>query len=233
MWKQVLSDVIAKTLAGFEERLAAFGPSLLAMVVILAFGLAVSRHAARAPGCPAAPARLRPLRHALGLSEILARGGIKQPASATLAAVLAWGDARRLRPARDRRSEPADRHGPRVAGLLLPAPGAHRLGPSRAGRARVLVRAPQCAHRRRSTPGCPRPASWPRERAPRFSSSSRRWPSSTSAWGDRCCSRRSRSCSAGSPSPSPSPSVSEDGIWPATYSSGRCGAPRPRPRPTG
>ena len=91
MWKQVLSDVIAKTLAGFEERLAAFGPSLLAMVVILAFGLAVSGMMRVLLGALLPRLGFDRFATRSGLSEILARGGIKQPASATLAAVLAWG----------------------------------------------------------------------------------------------------------------------------------------------
>src|SRR3972149_5079949 len=39
MWRQVLDDVIRKTVSGFAERLAAFGPNLLAMVLILLVGV--------------------------------------------------------------------------------------------------------------------------------------------------------------------------------------------------
>jgi hypothetical protein len=90
MWRQVLDDVIRKTLAGFEERLAAFGPRLLAMLVVLAVGTAVA-------------ITLRLLLRALlprlgfdrfaartGLYEMLGRGGIRKPASAVLAKVLSW-----------------------------------------------------------------------------------------------------------------------------------------------
>jgi hypothetical protein len=38
MWKDVLSDVIGQTLSAFREELAAFGPRLAAMLVILAAG---------------------------------------------------------------------------------------------------------------------------------------------------------------------------------------------------
>jgi mechanosensitive ion channel-like protein len=90
MWKQVLSDVIAKTLAGFEERLEAFGPSLLAMIVILAVGLAVAAMMRLLLGAFLPRLGFDRFAGRSGLSEILARGGIKQPASAALAAVLAW-----------------------------------------------------------------------------------------------------------------------------------------------
>jgi len=42
MWHEVLAEVIQKTLSGFGERLSAFGPNLLAMVLILAVGILVS-----------------------------------------------------------------------------------------------------------------------------------------------------------------------------------------------
>lgn len=90
MWKQVLSDVIAKTLAGFEERLAAFGPSLLAMIVILGVGLAVAAMMRLLLGALLPRLGFDRFARRCGLSEILARGGIKQPASGALAAVLAW-----------------------------------------------------------------------------------------------------------------------------------------------
>lgn len=38
MWKDVLADVIGQTLAGFQQELAAFGPRLLAMAVLLLSG---------------------------------------------------------------------------------------------------------------------------------------------------------------------------------------------------
>jgi hypothetical protein len=89
--KQILDDVIRKTLSGFEERLAAFGPSLLAMLVILAVGLAAAA-AVRVLFGGLLP-RLGFDRFATraGLAEILGRGGIRKPPSAVLAAVLAWG----------------------------------------------------------------------------------------------------------------------------------------------
>ncbi len=38
MWNDVMADVIGKTLTGFREELASFGPRLLAMLAILAVG---------------------------------------------------------------------------------------------------------------------------------------------------------------------------------------------------
>jgi hypothetical protein len=90
MWKQVLSDVIAKTLAGFEERLAAFGPSLLAMIVVLAVGLAAAATVRLVLGALLPRLGFDRFASRSGISEMLARGGIRKPASAALAAVLAW-----------------------------------------------------------------------------------------------------------------------------------------------
>jgi mechanosensitive ion channel-like protein len=90
MWKEILDDVFRKTLAGFGERLAAFGPNLLAMLVILAIGVLVAtslrllvrvvlpwlgfdRFAARA-----------------GVTVVLQKGGITSPPSSVLATGLAW-----------------------------------------------------------------------------------------------------------------------------------------------
>jgi hypothetical protein len=42
MWSDVLADVIRQTLAGFQQELAAFGPRLLAMTVILVVGFVVA-----------------------------------------------------------------------------------------------------------------------------------------------------------------------------------------------
>jgi hypothetical protein len=90
MWKEVLGDVIRKTLSGFEERLAAFGPNLLAMLVILVVGLAVATALRLLLG--ALLPRLGFDRFAVrsGLGEVMARGGVRKPASAVLAKVLAW-----------------------------------------------------------------------------------------------------------------------------------------------
>lgn len=90
MW-QFLSEVIHKTLSGFGERLAAFGPNVLAMLLIVLIGLLAAGvlHVALRFLLP----RLGFDRFAqrLGLALILQKGGITRPASAAVAALLAWG----------------------------------------------------------------------------------------------------------------------------------------------
>jgi len=85
-----LTEVIQKTLAGFGERMAAFGPNILAMLVILVAGVLVagSLHFALKLALP----RLGFDRFAerLGLELILRKGGITRPASAAVAVVVAW-----------------------------------------------------------------------------------------------------------------------------------------------
>jgi hypothetical protein len=90
MWKDVLSEVFRKTLAGFEERLAAFGPSLLAMLVVLAVGLAVAGALRLLLGALLPRLGFDRFAARTGMTEMLARGGIRKPASAVLAAVLSW-----------------------------------------------------------------------------------------------------------------------------------------------
>ena len=90
MW-EFLGEVIRKTLSGFGERLGAFGPNLLAMLLILAAGLVASGllHLVLKLALP----RLGFDRFAqrLGLTLVLQKGGITRPASAVVAALLAWG----------------------------------------------------------------------------------------------------------------------------------------------
>lgn len=88
--KEVLDEVVRKTLSGFSERLEAFGPNLLAMLVILAVGVLAAvavrvvvklllprvgfdRFAARA-----------------GLTVVLQKGGITSAPSNVMAVALAW-----------------------------------------------------------------------------------------------------------------------------------------------
>jgi len=89
MW-EFLNDVIRKTLTGFGERMAAFGPNILAMLVILLAGILIAGavHFVLKLLLP----RLGFDRFAqrLGLSLILEKGGIRRPASAALAAAFAW-----------------------------------------------------------------------------------------------------------------------------------------------
>jgi hypothetical protein len=89
MW-EFLQDVIRKTLTGFGERLVAFGPNILAMLVILLAGVLVAGalHFLLRLLLP----RLGFDRFAqrLGLSQMLQRGGVRRSASAAVAALLAW-----------------------------------------------------------------------------------------------------------------------------------------------
>jgi len=87
---EFLTEVIRKTLAGFGERTAAFGPNILAMLVVLAAGTLIAGllHLVLRLVLP----RLGFDRFAerLGLELILRKGGIARPASAAVALVLAW-----------------------------------------------------------------------------------------------------------------------------------------------
>src|SRR5512134_2967051 len=89
MWA-FLTEVIRKTLAGFGERMAAFGPNILAMLVILVAGMlvAASLHLAFRLALP----RLGFDRFAerLGLEMILRKGGITRSPSAAVALAVAW-----------------------------------------------------------------------------------------------------------------------------------------------
>jgi len=91
MWRQVLDDVIRKTLQGFGERLEAFGPNLLAMAVILGLGVVAAMAVRFVVG------RLLPrlgfdrLAEGAGLRLVLQKGGIEGCPSGLVAIVLAWG----------------------------------------------------------------------------------------------------------------------------------------------
>ncbi len=89
MW-EFLSDVIRKTLTGFGERLASFGPNVLAMLVILGAGIVIA-------GALRILLRLLLPRlgfdrfaQRLGLTLLLEQGGVTRPASAALSSALAW-----------------------------------------------------------------------------------------------------------------------------------------------
>jgi Mechanosensitive ion channel, conserved TM helix len=90
MW-DFLTDVIRRTLSGFGERLAEFGPNFLAMLVILAAGIVIAG-ALRLLLKVLLP-RLGFDRFAqrLGLSLVLQKGGITRAPSAVVATATAWG----------------------------------------------------------------------------------------------------------------------------------------------
>lgn len=89
MWV-FLTEVIQKTLAGFGERMAAFGPNILAMLVILVAGVlvALSLHFALKLALP--PLGFDRFAERLGLEMILRKGGITRRASSAVALVVAW-----------------------------------------------------------------------------------------------------------------------------------------------
>jgi hypothetical protein len=87
---EVLDDVFRKTLEGFGDELAAFGPNLLAMLVILAIGLLATL------GLRAAVRFVLPrlgfdrFAQRSGFTLVLQKGGITRPASAVVASAVAW-----------------------------------------------------------------------------------------------------------------------------------------------
>jgi hypothetical protein len=90
MWQQILSDVIRKTLAAFGERIAAFGPNLLAALLILAVGAPLAivlrwivRVSLRRLGFDRLAQRS-------GIAVVLQKGGISAVPSAVVANALGW-----------------------------------------------------------------------------------------------------------------------------------------------
>jgi hypothetical protein len=89
MW-QFLNEIVHRTLTGFGERLAAFGPNLLAMLVLLMAGLVIAwlvrevlRFLLPRLGFDAFAERF-------GLADGLRRGGLSGLPSAVLASMTAW-----------------------------------------------------------------------------------------------------------------------------------------------
>lgn len=89
MW-EFLNDVIRKTLTGFGERMAAFGPNILAMLVILLAGILIAGAVHFVLKLLLPRVGFDRFAQRLGLSLILQKGGVRRPASAALAAALAW-----------------------------------------------------------------------------------------------------------------------------------------------
>jgi hypothetical protein len=87
---EFLTEVIRKTLAGFGERTAAFGPNVLAMLVILAVGMLIAGLLDLALRLVLPRLGFDRFAERLGLELVLRKGGIARPASAVVALVLAW-----------------------------------------------------------------------------------------------------------------------------------------------
>jgi hypothetical protein len=89
MW-QFLQDVVHKTLSGFGERLAAFGPSLLAMLLILITGAVLAGAARIALGFLLPRVGFDRFAQRVGLTVVLQKGGIVQAPSVVLAVATSW-----------------------------------------------------------------------------------------------------------------------------------------------
>lgn len=88
---ELLANVLRKTLNGFEERLGAFGPNLLAMLVIVIVGVLLAgvvhvgvRLVLPALGFDRFAGRI-------GFRLLLQKGGVTRPPSQVVAIALAWG----------------------------------------------------------------------------------------------------------------------------------------------
>jgi len=90
MWNDVMADVIGKTLTGFREDLAAFGPRLLAMLVILIVGLLAAGGLRLLVKLAFPRLGFDRFAEGAGVATVLRHGGITTPASSVLALVLAW-----------------------------------------------------------------------------------------------------------------------------------------------
>jgi hypothetical protein len=87
---EFLRDVIRKTLTGFGERLVAFGPSILAMIVILLAGVLVAGALNFLLKMLLPRLGFDRFAQRLGLGQMLQRGGVKRSASGAVASLLAW-----------------------------------------------------------------------------------------------------------------------------------------------
>lgn len=90
MLKAVFGDVLRQTVAGFGERLAAFGPRLLAMAVVLACGIAAALIVRVAVPLVLAIFRFDRFAARSGLMVVLRKGGIARAPSAAAATLAAW-----------------------------------------------------------------------------------------------------------------------------------------------
>jgi hypothetical protein len=89
MWNDMLAEVIGETLTGFRQELAAFGPRLLAMTLILLSGIVIAGALRVALRFVLRRVGLDALAERLGITEALARVGFSGRASSALAALAA------------------------------------------------------------------------------------------------------------------------------------------------
>ena len=90
MW-QFLNEIVQRTLTGFGERLAAFGPNLLAMLLLLMAGLVLSWLARELLRALLPRVGFDTFIERAGLADSLRRGGVTGRPSAVLASLAAWG----------------------------------------------------------------------------------------------------------------------------------------------
>lgn len=90
MW-QFLNEVVHRTLAGFGERLADFGPNLLAMLVLLMAGLVVAWLVRELLRFLLPRLGFDTFAERFGLADGLRRGGLSGRPSRVLASMSAWG----------------------------------------------------------------------------------------------------------------------------------------------
>jgi mechanosensitive ion channel-like protein len=87
---EVLDDVFRKTLEGFGEELAAFGPNLLAMLVILGVGVVLAKALRLSVRFVLPRVGFDRFAERSGLTLVLQKGGITRPASMAVASILSW-----------------------------------------------------------------------------------------------------------------------------------------------
>jgi len=87
---ELLADVLRKTLNGFEERLLAFGPNLMAMLLIVILGVALAGVVHLAVRLLLPMLSFDEFAGRVGLRLLLQRGGVTRPPSRVVALALAW-----------------------------------------------------------------------------------------------------------------------------------------------
>jgi hypothetical protein len=90
MWRQVLEDVIRRTVSGFTERLAAFGPNLLAMLVLLGVGLVGAGVVRLLLRLVLPRLGFDRFSERVGLTLVLRNSGIARPPSEVVGLAFAW-----------------------------------------------------------------------------------------------------------------------------------------------
>jgi len=87
---ELLADVLRKTLNGFEERLLAFGPNLMAMLLIVILGVALAGVVHLAVRLLLPMLSFDEFAGRVGIRLLLQRGGVTRPPSRVVALALAW-----------------------------------------------------------------------------------------------------------------------------------------------